>query len=58
MLIYVGGGSWLPDVPARDLTDEEVEHLDKTFLLRSGLYVEEKEAPAKQPAKKTEKKEN
>lgn len=24
-LIYIGGGAWLPDVPARNLTAEEAE---------------------------------
>ena len=24
-LKYIGGGAWLPGIPARDLTDEEVK---------------------------------
>lgn len=39
MLRYVGNGSWLPGVPARDLTDEEVkEYGGKDFLVRTHLY--------------------
>lgn len=41
MLIYTGGG-WggtLPGIPARDLSDEEVqEHGGEAALLASGLY--------------------
>ncbi len=39
MLKYVGDGSWLSGIPARDLTDEEVEiYGGEAFLTRSGLY--------------------
>jgi hypothetical protein len=38
MLKYVGNGS-LADIPARDLTDEEVEQFGEAFLLATGLYV-------------------
>ena len=43
MLQYVGGG-YIPDVPAKDLTDDEVKALPvtKTQLLKSGLFVEVK----------------
>ena len=53
MLIYTGGG-FLPGVPARDLTDEEVkEHGGEQKLIASGLYEKPKaEKPAVQPAKK------
>ena len=40
-LIYTGGGfgGSLPNVPARDLTDEEVkQHGGEKELLASGLY--------------------
>lgn len=37
-LIYIGDGSALPDVPARDLTDEECKKYDVAFLVESGLY--------------------
>ncbi len=37
-LIYKGAGSWLPDVPARDLTDAEAEYFGIGRLLDSGLY--------------------
>lgn len=50
MLKYQGGG-FFHGVPARDLSDEEVEALGgdvKAALLRSGLYVEDKGKP--QPA--------
>ena len=44
MLKYVGKGNYLIGVPARDLSDEEVEKLglDKKVLIKSGLYIEEK----------------
>ena len=53
MLIYKGNG-FLPGIPARDLTDEEVkEHGGEKKLLATGLY--EKEAPKKahKPKKET-----
>ena len=38
-LNYVGDGSWLPGVPARNLSAAEVEeHGGVEVLLRSGLY--------------------
>jgi len=39
---YSGNGAFLPGIPARDLTDEEVEQYGLKVLLKSGLYVEEK----------------
>lgn len=36
-LKYMGGG-FLPGVPARDLTDDEVKQYDEKALLNSGLY--------------------
>lgn len=38
MLKYVGNGS-LADIPARDLTDDEVRQFGEAFLLLTGLYV-------------------
>jgi len=38
MLKYIGNGS-LAGIPARDLTDEEVELFGEEFLLSTGLYV-------------------
>jgi hypothetical protein len=38
MLKYVGNGS-LADIPARDLTDDEVKQFGEAFLLSTGLYV-------------------
>lgn len=43
-LIYVGA-AWLPGVPARDLTAEEVEQHGHKRLLTSGLYVEPERGP-------------
>jgi hypothetical protein len=37
-LKYIGHGEALPDIPARDLTEEECEKLDVQFLIKSGLY--------------------
>lgn len=41
MLIYTGGtfGGWLPNIPARNLSDEEVEQYGgEAALLKTGLY--------------------
>ncbi len=40
MLRYIGNGSSLPRVPARDLSDAEVKLYGKRRLLESGLYQE------------------
>lgn len=40
MMIYIGDGSFLPDVPARDLSDEEVKQFGEAALLASGLYAQ------------------
>lgn len=45
MLIYVGRGSFVPGIPARDLTDEEVVRFGLSRLLETGLY--------KKPGKKS-----
>lgn len=38
-LIYVGDGSFLPGVPARDLTEDEArEHGGVRELVKTGLY--------------------
>lgn len=39
MLRYTGSG-FLPGVPARDLTEDEVKQYGKVRLLRTGLYSE------------------
>jgi hypothetical protein len=45
-LIYVGDG-FLPGIPARDLTDEEVEaHGGAASLIATGLYQAEDSKPA------------
>ena len=49
MLKYVGDGSYLLQVPARDLQEEEIKEMEAKFgwkslrktLLDGGLYVEE-----------------
>lgn len=38
MLRYIGHG-FLPGVPARDLTDAEVEQFGRESLIASGLYI-------------------
>ena len=40
VLRYIGNGSFIPGIPARDLTRDDLEHLetDVTVLLASGLY--------------------
>ncbi len=52
-LKYIGDG-FLPGVPARDLSAEEVEqHGGAKALIASGLYAaeDEKKEPAKKPGK-------
>jgi hypothetical protein len=41
MLKYVGNGSFLPGVPARDLSDEEASKFGEEGLIKSGLYKRE-----------------
>ncbi len=42
-LKYIGN-SFIPDIPARDLSDEEVERLGgAAALIATGLYAEDKE---------------
>lgn len=54
MLIYVGKGNFIPDIPARDLTDAEVKRFGEYRLLQTGLYTKQKavikavEKPAKE----------
>jgi hypothetical protein len=41
-LIYIGNGSFKPNVPARDLTAEDLKDLpmSREELIKSGLYKE------------------
>jgi len=52
-LVYIGEGRWLPGIPARDLTAEEVETYDRKALLASGLYAPTSKEAAP-PAEETE----
>lgn len=50
VLKYIGNGGFLPDVPARALTEEEVKAAGgEKKLLESGLY-----EPVKKPARKVD----
>jgi hypothetical protein len=40
MLKYVGKGASVPNIPARDLSADEVRKFGLKRLLKSGLYVE------------------
>lgn len=51
---YIGAGSFVPNIPARDLTDAEVTEFGKETLLTTGLYIDEQPKPAKKPAKESE----
>ena len=55
-LKYIGKGAFLPDVPARDLSAEEVSKYAVVWLISSGLYdfVDEKPAPRKKAVKAKE----
>jgi hypothetical protein len=35
---YVGDGSFVPGIPARDLTDEESKEYDEQIILACNLY--------------------
>jgi hypothetical protein len=48
MLKYIGGG-FLRGVPARDLKDDEVARYGYSYLVRSGLYLPEKQEPVEEP---------
>lgn len=52
---YIGKGYWLPGIPARDLTPEEVKKHGKATLLETGLYEEIKPAKKKKPPAKKDK---
>jgi hypothetical protein len=53
MLEYVGDGSYILMVPARDITEEEIKSIEtklgwkklRKTLLESGLYAESKPEP-------------
>lgn len=55
-LKYIGGGSWIPDVPARDLTEEEAKTHEAAIAATAAaghiLY-----EPVTQPVKRTKKEE-
>ena len=53
---YIIGSGSLPGIPARDLTDDEVLKFGRVFLLKSGLYQDEK--PVKKVIEKIEKESN
>ena len=38
---YIGNGSFVPGIPARDLTKDEVNQHGREYLLMTGLYIEE-----------------
>lgn len=46
---YIGNGSFIPGIPARDLTAAEVKKHGQSVLLKSGLY---KKRATKKEAKK------
>ena len=48
MLIYKGNGAFVPGIPARDLSDEEVKQYGgEKALIKTGLY-EKADKPKKQ----------
>lgn len=50
---YIGDGSAIQGIPARDLTADEVKLYGEAVLLASGLYEKEKQAYSK-PVKNKE----
>jgi hypothetical protein len=63
-LKYVGDGSYIFHIPARNLTDDEIKEIEgkfgyrdlRKFLIDSGMYAEP-EKPKKVASKKKEKEE-
>lgn len=55
---YIGGGAFLPLVPARDLTEEEANACGVDYLLKSGLYQLVEKPAEKVRHEKKEKKES
>lgn len=49
---YIGNGSAIVGIPARDLTPAEVELYGEAFLLASGLYVKNQPRKGKQESDK------
>jgi hypothetical protein len=45
MYKYVGDGTTLPGVPAKDLSDDEARKYGVKLILGSGLYVRESKKP-------------
>ena len=51
-LIYIGNGNYYIGIPARDLTEEEVERYGRAWLLSIGLYQEPDKAKPQPAANK------
>lgn len=49
MYMYIGKGSFVPGIPARDLTDQEAEAIGVKKVMATGLYLKPK--PAQHKAK-------
>jgi hypothetical protein len=49
---YIGDGTHIPGVPARDLTDEEVREYGEARLLASGLYRKDEPPQEYRPARR------
>lgn len=48
MLKYVGNGSFLPDIPARDLNDDEIaKYGGRQKLIATGLYADDERQRSK-----------
>lgn len=54
---YIGAGAFVPNIPARDLSDAEVLEYGKDTLLATGLYVEGEAAKTPEAQKPKGKKE-
>jgi hypothetical protein len=51
MFEYIGEGSWIPGIPARDLTEEEAQAAGLEVLRGSSLYEEVKVKSKSKPKK-------
>lgn len=52
MLKYIGNGSFVVGVPARDLTTQEAKKFGVDRLLGTGLYIEPEQKPHKKKSEK------
>ena len=55
VLIYIGDGTQLGEVPTRNLTQDEANTFGRDWLLKSGLYADPKPVYTPKPARSAHK---